>query len=123
MDINILIKAHSGIALLSLLIYLVRGGFMIAGSVLVSNIIAVAAASLSMVLVLGTALGVVFMTGLGLDGFVITKGVGLLLYVVLGVVSLKPGLSKPVAIVLWLLGLAAFIATYLVALGKIAPVF
>lgn len=123
MDINLLIKAHSEIALLSLIIYLVRGGFMIAGSVLVSNIIAVAAASLSMLLVLGTALGIVFMVGLGLDSFVITKGVGLLLYIVLGVVSLKPGLSKPVAIVLWLLGLAAFITTYLVALGKIAPVF
>lgn len=118
-----LIKAHSGIALLSLLIYLVRGGFMLSGSVLVSNIIAVASASIAMLLLLGTALGIVFMTGMGLNGFVMTKGLGLILYIVLGVIALKPGLKKPVAIILWLLGLAVFIATYLTALGKIAPVF
>jgi len=57
------------------------------------------------------------------DGFVLTKIVGLLLFVAFGVIALKQGLSKPVASVLWLLGLAAFVYTYLVATHKVVPLF
>ena len=36
MDINVLVKAHSGIAYLALLIYVVRGIMMLAGSAMTS---------------------------------------------------------------------------------------
>jgi hypothetical protein len=37
-------------------------------------------------------------------------------YVIVGMIALKPGLSKPVAISLWVAGLAAFVTTF--AVGK-----
>jgi uncharacterized membrane protein SirB2 len=124
MDLNILIKAHSGIAYLVLLIYIVRGIMMLAGSTLTNSRGILAVASITTVALFGLGVFVAFEKHLNFaDGFVLTKIIGLLLFVAFGVVALKQGLSKAVASVLWLLGLAAFVYTYLIATHKLAPFF
>lgn len=117
MDTNTLIlKVHAIIALLSLAVYLLRGFWMMTNNPAVTGKTALASATLSMLILLGTGLWLAFMgTSHGIDNFTIIKAVGLVAYVVLGVIALKPGLGKPVAIVLWLLGLGAFAYTFLFA--------
>ena len=122
MDTNtLLLKAHTIAALLSVAVYLLRGVLMLTNSPAVTGKAVVGSASLSMLILLGTGLWMaLFTTPHGVDGFVIIKAVGLIVYVVLGVIALKPGLSKVAASVLWLLGLASFVYTFLYAKG-IAP--
>lgn len=117
MDTNTLIlKVHAIIALLSVVIYLLRGFWMLTSNPAVTGKSALASASLTMLILLGTGLWLAFVsTPHGVDNFVIIKAIGLIVYVVLGVIALKPGLGKPAAIVLWLLGLAVFAYTYLFA--------
>ena len=57
------------------------------------------------------------------DGFVLSKIISLLLFVALGVIALKQGLSKSIASVLWLLGLAAFAYAYLLGRHILVPLF
>lgn len=115
---TLILKIHAIIALLSVVVYLIRGFWMLTGNPAVTGKAALASASLSMLILLGTGLWLAFIsTEHGVDNFVIIKAIGLIVYVVLGVIALKPGLSKPAAIVLWLLGLAAFAYTYLFAKG------
>lgn len=117
---TLLLKLHAIVALLSVAIYLLRGFWMLANSQAVMGKAVLAGASLSMLLLLGTGLWLAFFsTTHGVDAFVIIKSIGLIVYVVLGVIALKPGLDKPIAIVLWLLGLAAFIYTFLFAQGMV----
>lgn len=113
--LTLLAKAHVIVAFLSLAIFLVRGVWMLAGNPAVSGIPALASASLSILLLLVSGLVLLFMRDLPLDGWVVTKTAGLAAYVLLGVISLKPGLGKIAALGLWLAGLAAFGYTYLVA--------
>lgn len=124
MDIAVLTKAHSGIAYLALLIYVVRGVMMLANSTKTNSkgILAVASVVTLALFGLGVYLG--FSKELSFaDGFVLTKIIGLLLFVSFGVIALKQGLSKPVASILWILGLAAFAYTYLIATHKLVPLF
>ncbi|MGB3918631.1 SirB2 family protein [Thiothrix litoralis] len=122
MDTNMLIvKVHAIVALLSVVVYLIRGFWMLTNNPAVTGKAALASASLSMLLLLGTGLWLALIsTAHGVDSFVIIKAVGLIVYVVLGVIALKPGLSKATATILWLAGLATFIYTFLYAKG-IAP--
>ncbi|MDD5391675.1 MAG: SirB2 family protein [Thiothrix sp.] len=116
MDINtFLLKVHVIIALLSLAIYVIRGFWMLTGNPAVSGKSALASASLAMLILLGTGLWMALSGSHGFDRFVTIKAVGLAVYVVLGVIALKPGLGKPAAIVLWLAGLGAFAYTFLMA--------
>ena len=123
MDPYVLVKAHSGIAILVALLYIFRGGLMLAGSAKLRSAV-ITAINHTFVLVL-VLLGfyTAHLKGIPFsNSFLITKIICLLLFVILGGVALKKGLSKPVATVLWLLGFAAFIYAYL--LGKqIAPAF
>ena len=124
MDINVLIKAHSGIAYLALLIYVVRGIMMLASSSLTNSRGVLGFASVITLALFGLGIFVAFEKHLSFtDGFVMTKIIGLLLFVAFGVVALKQGLSKPIASILWLLGLAAFVYTYLIATHKLVPLF
>ncbi len=124
MDIVVLTKAHSGIAYLVLLIYVVRGVMMLANSTKTNSRGVLAIASFAILILFGMGVYLSFMKHLSFsDGFVLTKIIGLLLFVAFGTVALKQGLSKPTAIVLWLLGLGAFVYTYLIATQKIAPFF
>jgi uncharacterized membrane protein SirB2 len=112
---TLLAKVHVIIALLSLAIFFIRGFWMLTSNPAVTGKAALASASLSMLILLGTGLGMVFLNGLVFDGWVITKAIGLVAYVILGVIALKPGLGKPAAMVLWLAGLGAFVYTFMVA--------
>ena len=124
MDLNVIIKAHSGIAYLALLIYVVRGIMMLAGSSLTNSRGILGFSSIITVALFGLGIFVAFEKHLNFaDGFVLTKIIGLLLFVAFGVIALKQGLSKPVASVLWLLGLGAFVYTYLIATHKLLPLF
>lgn len=114
---------HELFALLSVAVYAVRGGLMLKGSDAVNGKPLLAGTGLSMLLLLATGIGMVFATGMGFNGFVITKIIGLVAYVVLGIVALKPGMAKGAAIGLWLAGLAAFVYTFMVAEHQIAPLF
>jgi uncharacterized membrane protein SirB2 len=117
MDTNtLIIKAHAIIALLSIAIYLIRGIWMLTNNPAVTGKAALASASLSMLILLGTGLWLAFVsTAHGVDNFVIIKAIGLIVYVVLGVIALKPGLGKAAASILWLAGAATFAYTFLFA--------
>ena len=124
MDINLFIKAHSGFAYLTLLIYFVRGVMMLFSSPLTNARSVLVAASFATLVLFGLGVFIAFEKHLSFaDGFVLTKIIGLLLFVAFGVIALKQGLSKPIAIILWLLGLAAFVYTYLIATHKLVPLF
>lgn len=124
MDMNLLIKAHSGFAYLTLLIYIIRGVMMLFSSPLTNARSVLGAASIATLVLFGLGVFIAFEKHLSFaDGFVLTKIIGLLLFVAFGVIALKQGLSKPIAIILWLLGLAAFVYTYLIATHKLTPLF
>ena len=123
MDPNVLAKAHSGIAILVVLLYIFRGGLMLASSAKLRSVV-LTAINHSFVLVLVLmGLYIAHLKGISFsNGFVITKLTCVLLFVVLGGVALKQGLTKPIASILWLLGLGALVYAYL--LGKlIVPAF
>jgi uncharacterized membrane protein SirB2 len=111
-----LLTSHLVIIGLSLLIYLIRGGLMLANnrSTLMTSLAAITSLG-----VFGTGIAMVFISSdiSFANSWVIAMMVGFLLYVTFGVIALKSGLSKPVAIILWLLGLAAFAFTFLLAVN------
>ncbi|MCK5664192.1 MAG: SirB2 family protein [Thiotrichaceae bacterium] len=124
MDIYALTKAHSGMAYLVLLIYVIRGVMMLADSTLKNSRAVLTIASVTTLALFGLGVFIAFEKQLSFaDGFVLTKIIGLLLFVAFSVIALKQGLSKSIASILWLLGLAAFAYTYLIATHKLAPLF
>ena len=114
-------NSHFVLALLSLLIYFVRGGFMFADK---SSSLMMSLAAISSILLFGSGIALVFSidTMTFANSWVMSKIAGMLLYIFFGVIALKPGLSKPIAIVLWLLGLAAFAYTFAIAKGILSPI-
>ena len=124
MDISLLVKAHSGIAIATLLVYIVRGGMMLANSPQTNSRGILALASILTLLLFGLGVYIGFAQKLSFaDGFVLSKIISLLLFVALGVIALKQGLSKSIASVLWLLGLAAFAYAYLLGRHILVPLF
>jgi uncharacterized membrane protein SirB2 len=115
-------QVHVVIGALALLVFVVRGIMMLAGSSAVNSrgILSLAAIFTMVLFVSGVYMGFVEKLSFA-DGFMLSKIIGLLLFVAFGVIALKQGLSKPVAAILWLLGLAAFIYTYLVGAKLTAP--
>lgn len=123
MDPYVLAKAHSGIAILVALLYIFRGGLMLASSAKLRSVVLTAVNhTLVLVLVL-LGLYTAYTKGIPFsNGFIITKIICLLGFVILGGVALKQGLTKPMASILWLLGFTALVYAYL--LGKqITPAF
>lgn len=117
MDATVLAKAHSGIAILVFIFYIIRGGLMLAGSARLQSII-LTAINYSLVLVL-ILLGLYTAHLKGIpfsNGFVLTKISCIISFIILGSISLKQGLNKAIAIVIWLLGLLAI--TYAWMLGN-----
>lgn len=124
MDIAVLAKAHSGIALLALLIFVIRGIMMLANSSKTNSRWILGVASMVTILLFGLGVYLGFAKHLSFaDGFILTKIIGLLTFVAFGVIALKQGLSKPIASILWLIGLSAFVYTYLIATHKLSPIF
>ena len=124
MDLPLLIKVHSGIAIVALLIYIIRGVMMLANSSKTNSRSVLAIASVFTLLLFGIGVYLGFMQKLSFaDGYMLTKIISLLLFVAFGVIALKQGLSKPVASALWLLGLTAFIYAYLIGSNTLTPLF
>ncbi len=111
-----LLTSHLVIIGLSLLVYLIRGGLMLADK---TSSVMTSLAALTSLGLFGTGVAMIFMTAdiSFANSWVISMMIGFLLYVTFGVIALKSGLSKPVAIILWLLGLAAFAFTFLLAIN------
>jgi len=117
-------QAHIVAAVLALLIYVIRGVMMLAGATAVNSRVMLALSSVFIILLFTIGVYMGFMKHLSFaDGYMLSKIIGLLLFVSFGVIALKQGLSKPIASFLWLIGLAAFIYTYLIATHKLAPLF
>ncbi len=124
MDPTVLAKAHSGVAIFVFIFYFILGGLMLASSAKVrSFILTTIFHFLVLVLVL---LGIynAYLKGYSVtDGFVITKISCLFLFTLLGGMSLKQGLSKTAAIILWLLGLAAIVYAWMVGNHLVPVIF
>ncbi len=117
-------KGHVIIAGLVLLVYIVRGAMMLAGAAAVNSKVMLGVSSLLTILLFASGVYMGFAKHLSFaDGFVLTTIISFLLFVIFGVISLKHGLSKLVASILWLLGLAAFIYTALIASKVLTPFF
>ncbi|MGV6859374.1 MAG: SirB2 family protein [bacterium] len=118
------LKVHGAVVLLSLAIFIVRGAMMIIGRGNYNSRPMVAGASLTMLGIFITGIALVVMLGLDyFGGFVITKLLGLVFYVVVGIMALRPGQSKIVSILLWLVALSIFAYTVMVARHLVAPLF
>lgn len=117
----ILHNSHFIIALVALVIYFIRGALMFADK---SSMLMMSLAALSSIALFGTGAALVFSidTMTFANSWVMTKIVGMLLFVFFGVIALKSGLSKIVAVILWLLGLAAFAYTFVIAKGILSPI-
>ena len=117
-------KGHMVIAGLVLLIYIIRGAMMLAGAAAVNSRPVLAIASLLTILLFASGVYMAFIKHLSFaDGFVLTTIISFLLFVIFGVISLKNGLPKLIASILWVLGLAAYIYTALIASKTIDPFF
>ena len=123
MDPFVLAKAHSGIAILVVLFYIIRGGLMLAGSARLRSVVLTAINHTLVLVMVLLGLYTAHLKGIPFsNSFIITKIICLLAFVILGGVALKQGLTKPVASVLWLFGLAALVYAYM--LGKqLVPAF
>lgn len=123
MDPYILAKSHSGIAILVALFYIIRGGLMLASSASVRSVVLTAINHSLVLIMILLGLYTAHLKGIPFsNSFIITKIICLTIFVVLGGVAIKQGLTKTIATILWLLGLAAFAYAYL--LGKqIVPAF
>lgn len=123
MDPYVLAKSHSGIAILVIILYLVRGGLMLASSPKLRSVVLTAVNHTLVLVMVLLGLYTAHLSGISFgNSFIITKIICLLAFVILGGVAIKQGLSKAVATILWLLGLAALIYAYLLG-NQIVPVF
>ena len=124
MDYSLVLNVHAGLAIAALLIYVIRGIMMLASSTKTNSRGILSITSAITLALFGVGVYMAFSKGLSFaDGYVLTKIIGLLLFVAFGVIGLKQGLSKIVASILWLLGLAAFIYTYLIGAQILRPLF
>lgn len=124
MDTNLILTAHSVLAIVALVIYVIRGGMMVANSKSTNSRSMLTAASFTILIVFGLGVYLGFQQKLSFaDGYMLSKIIGLLLFVGFGVIALKHGLAKGVAIILWLLGLAAFAYTFAIAKQHMQPIF
>jgi len=117
-------QAHLFIGVATLLVFVVRGIMMLAGSNAVNSRGMLAIAAVFTILLFASGVFMGFGAKLSFtDGFMLSKIIGLLLFVAFGVIALKQGLSKPIASVLWLIALGAFVYTYLIGAKLLAPLF
>ena len=110
-----LLTIHLVIIGLSLLLYLIRGGLMLAGKTSTAMTSLAAVFSIGL---FGTGIAMVFLSSdiSFANNWVIVMIISFLLYVTFGVIALKSGLNRSMAITLWLLGLASFIFALFLAM-------
>ena len=123
MDENIQ-QLHLAIVVLALLVFIVRGVMMLASFRAVNSRAILLIAAVFTILLFASGIYMGFMAKLSfVDGFMLSKIIGLLVFVVFSVISLKNGLSKLKASILWLVGLAAFVYIYLIGAKILDPFF
>lgn len=124
MDLAFLLNTHTSLAAITLAIYIIRGVMMLANSTKTNSRFLISLASIFTLLLFALGVYLAFLLKHSFtDGFALSKIIGLLLFVAFGVVSLKHGLSKVVASVLWVLGLLAFFYTFLISIHVLNPLF
>lgn len=124
MELAVLLNIHTSLAGLVLLIYIVRGGMMLANSNKTNSRSILSITSIFTLLLFGLGVYLAFILNHSFaDGYVLSKIIGLLLFVGFGVIALKHGLSKVVASILWLIGLLAFVYTFLLSIRVLEPLF
>lgn len=117
-------KGHIIVAVLVLVVYVIRGAMMLAGATAVNSRPVLAISSVLTILLFASGVYMGFVKHLSFaDGFVLTTLLSFLLFVIFGVIALKHGLTKIPASILWLLGLAAYIYTALIASKILEPLF
>lgn len=117
-------KGHIIIAGMVLLVYIIRGAMMLAGSAAVNSRSVLALSSLLTILLFASGVYMGFAKHLSFaDGFVLSTILSFLLFVIFGVIALKHGLPKIIASILWVLGLLAYIYAALIASRTITPLF
>jgi len=123
MDENIQ-QLHLAIVVLALLVFIVRGVMMLASFRAVNSRAILSIAAVFTILLFASGIYMGFVAKLSfVDGFMLSKIIGLLVFVAFSVISLKNGLSKLKASILWLVGLAAFVYTYLIGAKILDPLF
>lgn len=124
MDPVVLTKAHSGIAILVMLFYLIRGGLMIANSPKARSVLLIAISHTLALVLLLLGLYTAHLKGFSFsDGFLISKITCFIGFILLGTISLKQGLGKPVAFALWFLGLATLAYAWMLGKGLVPAFF
>lgn len=113
----IILKLHLIAVVLSVLVYLARVGVTISGHKLAENKALMFAAMGTMLLIIISAGGLAVTLGQYpiAEGWLTEKLVALVLYIVLAIVSLKPGKSNAVRLPLIALSLGAFVYAMMVA--------
>lgn len=113
----IYLKVHIAVVMLSLVLYLGRFVFAFFGSRFATHPIVVKAAGLTLFLVLLSAIGLCVSINQYpvVDGWLSEKLIGLVVYVVLGITSLKPTTARFAQLVFGAVALGAFAATITVA--------
>lgn len=113
----LILKLHLVAVVLSVLVYLARVGFTFTGHALAENKAVIITALGTMLLIVISAAGLTMSVGQYpfVDGWLTEKLGALLLYIVLAVVSLKPGMAKVSRAPLILLAIAALVYAMMVA--------
>ena len=111
---------HVLTALLSILGFIIRGVWMMQSSEQLQKKWVKIVPHVNDTILLGTAIVLAVMTAQypGPAGWVNAKIIGLIVYIVLGVIALKRGKTKQVRIIAWLLALVTFAYIVMVALSK-----
>ena len=124
MNPTTLTMLHVAVAVFALLVYLARGVLLFVDSPKRNSGGFLGSSSFLTLILFFSGVVLAMMLKLHFDeGFVATKMLGLLLFVGIGIVSLKEGLAKPVAIGLWLVGLLIFAYVYSIAIKIMQPLF
>jgi len=123
MDVNVLVKAHSGIAILVIFTFLIRGGLMIAGSAKLRSVVLTSISHTFLLVLILLGLYIAHLRDIPFsNGFVITKLICLGLFVLFSIFAFKQGLSKVSATIIWLLALATLVYAYLFG-NHLVPAF
>ena len=102
MDPSVLAKAHSGIAILVILTFVIRGGLMIAGSSKLSSIVLTAISHTFFLVLILMGLYIAHVKGIPFaDSFVMTKIICLVLFALFSIFAFKQGLSKVITTVIF----------------------
>ena len=120
MDYSTLKHLHMGAVALSAIGFFARGLASLRGAVWVHSRLAKTLPHVLDTLLLASALGLVWMLQLNpfATPWLLAKILGLLLYIALGMLALRPGFSRPLRVVAWVAALLVLAWMATVAISK-----